>query len=335
MTTVNAKVGDVLSQVKTALAAEAKAAAGNTLLSKAEQEGLGEGVLADAADAIRAAGGPGTKVNVDALVEKATADMATLIASVNQASGSGAGLLSKAEIQALANKNADAGVRAAKAYELITGKQIHITTPHVEPDPLPPPAPGAPQVFAPSTPADVEQGTRMHLAIRDGLAASAFTFDEASLPIGPRLLSYGARYSDSRDGGSQYHVYMIDDGRPLEDLTGYWIEKRSNNGTTTFAGPLEMPAYVDPNADGRLTYPNRARTFLFDLLMDEVLKLDQGTPPSSIALVRGTKAYSVEPWFVVPKNTDGTLGDPDTATQIYFRDPAKNKWSKVYDLPTT
>jgi hypothetical protein len=127
MTTIRAPLSTVLSTVRAEIEKEAKEAAGaNTLLSKNEQGQLKDSITKTTADDIRAAGGPGTTVTVDKLVDAASSKMAALIGSVNQASGSGAASVSQAEVKALAAANPDAGVRVARAYELITGKSVSL-----------------------------------------------------------------------------------------------------------------------------------------------------------------------------------------------------------------
>jgi hypothetical protein len=146
MTTIRAPLSTVLSTVRQQLETEAKEAAKNNLLSKSEQATLADGVLKEAAETIRQEGGSGARVDTDVLVEKATSRMEALIGSVNQPSGSGAVFVSQAEVKALASTHLDAGVRVARAYELITGKKIDLgtTTPVVTPDPVVPVDPVTP-----------------------------------------------------------------------------------------------------------------------------------------------------------------------------------------------
>jgi hypothetical protein len=127
MTTIRAPLSTVLAHLRTEIEQEAKEAAGtNTILSKVEQKTLKDSLTKSAADEIRASGGPGTTVTVDALVERASSKMEALIGTVNQASGPGASAVSQAEVKALAAANPDAGVRVARAYELITGKKVNL-----------------------------------------------------------------------------------------------------------------------------------------------------------------------------------------------------------------
>jgi hypothetical protein len=146
MTTIRAPLSTVLSTVRQQLETEAKEAAKNNLLSKSEQATLADGVLKEAAETIRQEGGSGARVDTDVLVEKATSRMEALIGSVNQPSGSGAVFVSQAEVKALASAHPDAGVRVARAYELITGKKIDLggAPPVVTPDPVVPVDPVTP-----------------------------------------------------------------------------------------------------------------------------------------------------------------------------------------------
>ena len=125
---IRASRSDVLSHVHADLLAEAEAAAGgNGVLSKAEQAAMPDGLLKKAAGWVREDGGAGTRVDVDAMVGKATRRMATLLGRVNQRSGAGAETISQREVQALHANDSEAGLRVARAYELITGKHIDFT----------------------------------------------------------------------------------------------------------------------------------------------------------------------------------------------------------------
>lgn len=77
--TIRATTLDVLTRTRDALRAEAQAAAGNTLLSKAEQDALAPSLLKDAAVAVRAQGGSGARVEVDALVQEAARNLEALL----------------------------------------------------------------------------------------------------------------------------------------------------------------------------------------------------------------------------------------------------------------
>jgi hypothetical protein len=139
MPTIRAKTTDVLAQVTATLRQEAAAAAGtNDLVSRDEQRALAPDLQAAAND-VRTAGGPGSRVAVDALVAEASSKVAALLGQVNQPSGSGAALVSADEVRALAALDPAAGARVARGYELITGRRVE----------LPVGGPGAPPVVTP------------------------------------------------------------------------------------------------------------------------------------------------------------------------------------------
>lgn len=153
--TVRATTLDVISRARDALRADAQAAAGNALLSQSEQGGLAPGLLLDAAVAVRTQGGSGARVEVDALVMEASRQLEALLGTVNT---SGPSAVSQAEVRALHRANADAGMRVARAYELITGRHIDLPTsggptpPPVTPPPVTPPPVTPPPVAPPVTP---------------------------------------------------------------------------------------------------------------------------------------------------------------------------------------
>ena len=90
MTTIRARVADVQNQLTTLLRDDVEAAAnGNNLVSRAEQAAAPDHVKA-ASDVVRAAGGAGTRVTVDAVSAVLGQQAAALVGSVNQSSGSGA-----------------------------------------------------------------------------------------------------------------------------------------------------------------------------------------------------------------------------------------------------
>ncbi len=135
---------DVLSKVRQALAQDASAAAGNTVVSRPEQKNLPDLLMQTAADELRLAYGPGARVYVDALVTQAETKIANLLRLVNF---TGPGVVAKKEVQQLAQLDQDAGRRVAKAYELITGRAIDLSG--VAPIANPPAAPpGVPLLLA-------------------------------------------------------------------------------------------------------------------------------------------------------------------------------------------
>ncbi|MCK6545843.1 hypothetical protein L6R52_08240 [Myxococcota bacterium] len=124
---IRAPKNEILSAVQAALRAEAEAAAGgNGVLSRAEQAAMPDGLLEEAARKVREERGPGARVDVDAMAAKATRRTAALLGRVNQRSGAGAASISQREIQALHGIDAEAGVRVARAYELLTGKPVEL-----------------------------------------------------------------------------------------------------------------------------------------------------------------------------------------------------------------
>lgn len=139
--TIRATTAEVLTRTRDALRAEAQTAAGNALLSKSEQDALAPSLLKDAAMAVRAQGGSGARVEVDALVLEASRQLEALLGSVNTR---GPGAVSQAEVRALHSANADAGLRVARAYELITGKHLDLPTSGTTPVPPTPPPAGGP-----------------------------------------------------------------------------------------------------------------------------------------------------------------------------------------------
>lgn len=156
MPTIKAKVSQVLDEVRSQIARDARAVAGNSVLSKAEQKKLADGLVKEAAESLRAVAGSRGRVSTDALVEAATDRVASLLGQVNQRSGAGAAVVSKSEMEQLARLHSDAGMRVARAYEVITGKKIELPTdpvaPTVPPDPSVGPAAELAIVSATGTP---------------------------------------------------------------------------------------------------------------------------------------------------------------------------------------
>lgn len=123
MTSVRAKPSAALETVRNALTDQARQAAGsNTLISRAEQERMPDGLLKDAAAQVRAAH-PGAAPTTAAVVDAAAQQVAQLMDGVNL---KGKGTLSKQEVLALARQNLEAGEQVARAYELITGRPVDV-----------------------------------------------------------------------------------------------------------------------------------------------------------------------------------------------------------------
>lgn len=118
----NIRAADVKRQVARQAQVETQAAAGgNSLISKDEQKKLAP-ELQRAADDVRAAGGPGTRVSTDAVEGQFEQRVSDAIDAVNQTSGSGKAWLSKAEIEALKTRDPAVGERAQKAWEILAGR---------------------------------------------------------------------------------------------------------------------------------------------------------------------------------------------------------------------
>lgn len=201
MPTIRAATTDLLARVNTQLGADAARAAGsNDLVSHAEQRTFGAGVLQAAADEVRAAGGPGTRVVVDVLVQTAASKVASLLAQVNQPSGSGAGVVSMDEVRGLAALDADAGLRVARAYELITGRQVDLPSSTRPPSVTPPVTP--PVVTAPNS-----SGA---LVLTNVALRAAVPFNQTATIVGEQLRltgQSGAPTTFDLDVGAQ-HVHL-------------------------------------------------------------------------------------------------------------------------------
>jgi hypothetical protein len=124
MTTIRPRLADVQSQLGTLLRADSEAAAnGNGLVSRAEQTAAPAHVQ-QAAELVRAQGGPGTRVTVDALDTALGQQAQALLAQVNQGSGSGAPFLSLAEAEKAAALNPALGGRVMKARDIVLNKGV-------------------------------------------------------------------------------------------------------------------------------------------------------------------------------------------------------------------
>lgn len=81
-----------------------------------------------------------------------------------------------------------------------------------------------------------------------------------------------------------------------------------------------MPAAAgDPYADGALSFPRRAVALFNRLDSGDNLTWHAGAPAPSVKRARGANVRDNTTYFVVPKKGDGTLDDPDKATQAFFR----------------
>lgn len=125
MPAVRARLDAVLDRVRADLQAEAGAAAApNKLLSKSEAEDLASGLLRAADEEVRMRQGPGARVTVDEATDAALEAVRRNIAAINQTTGAGAGVVSQDEIRRLQGVHAETAARAARAYELLTGKSV-------------------------------------------------------------------------------------------------------------------------------------------------------------------------------------------------------------------
>lgn len=121
MTITRAKLTLLESTAATLLKRDAeRSAEGNELLSKAEQAKAPAHVQKAAAE-VRDDGGPGTRVETDALGAMLAAHAKKLIAKVNQKEGVGRDFVSRAEAKAAKKADPALGARVMKAYEITSG----------------------------------------------------------------------------------------------------------------------------------------------------------------------------------------------------------------------
>jgi hypothetical protein len=112
---------DVKFEIARQVFGELRQAAGNNnLISKAEQGTLAP-ELQRAADDVRKAQGPNARVTINEAAASFDARVNDGIDAVNQSSGSGKAWLSKAEIEALQQRDPAVGDRAKKAWQLLGG----------------------------------------------------------------------------------------------------------------------------------------------------------------------------------------------------------------------
>lgn len=124
MPAVRARVDHVLARVRMDLTAEARAAAGRGgVLSREEARAMPSQLLRRAVDEIRDREF-GARVAASEAAERALTEVASGISSINQAAGAGKTFLSAEEIKRLQGVNSETAQRAARAYELITGKRV-------------------------------------------------------------------------------------------------------------------------------------------------------------------------------------------------------------------
>ncbi|MCK6552796.1 hypothetical protein L6R52_43635, partial [Myxococcota bacterium] len=168
-------------------------------------------------------------------------------------------------------------------------------------------------------------------AARDEIRGGRLAFDDAGLPVGPRLAELGVLHADRRTGAA-FRVFLVDDGRAADTLDRYYVRREIAGEPSRVAGPVVVPPFVDPYGDGQLTFPGRAKNLYYRLAFDEHLAWRDGAPDREIHLARGTRVTDVDPYFVIPRNPDGSDADPDGATQVYFRHRPTGKWSGPHEL---
>lgn len=137
MPAIRARLDDVIARVRADIAADVKAAAGNNLLSKSEAAGASSQLVRDADEQVRNQNGFNARVTTSEATDAAVAHVERNIAAINQVTGVGKAFVSVEEIQRLQGVDVETAQRAAKAYELITGKRVVLD------GTLPTPAPSA------------------------------------------------------------------------------------------------------------------------------------------------------------------------------------------------
>jgi hypothetical protein len=124
MPAIRARLDDVIARVRADIAADVKSAAGNHLLSKSEAAAAPSKLVRDGDEQVRSRGGFNTRVTTTEATDAATAIVEKNIAAINQVTGAGKTFISVEEIQRLQGVDSETAQRAAKAYELITGRRV-------------------------------------------------------------------------------------------------------------------------------------------------------------------------------------------------------------------
>jgi hypothetical protein len=124
MPALRARLDDVIARVRTDIAADVQRAAGNNLLSKSEAAGAPSKLVRDADEQVRSRGGFNARVTTTEATDAAVAIVEKNIAAINQVTGAGKTFISIEEIQRLQGVDVETAQRAAKTYELITGKRV-------------------------------------------------------------------------------------------------------------------------------------------------------------------------------------------------------------------
>jgi hypothetical protein len=138
MPVARARLDAVLDQVRATLRREAALAAGaNTLLSKKEAAALSSTLLQAGDKAVRQRKGTGARVTVEEATAAALDVVRRHVESVNQRTGPGASVLSKDELRRLLAVDPETAGRAARAYELLTGRSAELGGEQASPRGLP------------------------------------------------------------------------------------------------------------------------------------------------------------------------------------------------------
>lgn len=124
MPVTRASTSAVLDTIRQGLLDDATAAAHGAVLSKAEAATLDSALLQDADERQRWLEPKNGRVTPKEVVDKAMETVERNLKAVNQATGSGAATISQEEIKRLQGVDAETAQRAAKAYQLITGKRV-------------------------------------------------------------------------------------------------------------------------------------------------------------------------------------------------------------------
>jgi hypothetical protein len=125
MTLIRARTVDVQATLATLLHEDSEAAAnGNDIVSRSEQATAPPHVQ-QAAEQLRAQGGTGTRVTIDALDAALVQKAQALIATVNP-SGRSAAYLSRSEVDRAVAQDPALGGRVRKAWEIVLHKSVDV-----------------------------------------------------------------------------------------------------------------------------------------------------------------------------------------------------------------
>lgn len=119
------RVSDVRAALTTLLHDDVARVAINTLVSRSEQARAPSDIAAAARD-VRATGGAGARVHTRDVEERLLQGALRLIGVVNQPSGPGMSLLSKAEVDSIVTNDPIAGARVQKAWQIARGGSVDV-----------------------------------------------------------------------------------------------------------------------------------------------------------------------------------------------------------------